>query len=435
MINLDLLLKQNIHISNQLILSLNVLSMSKLDLESFLVKEKEENVMVDLEESFRNEKFIRDISYKERGPAKDSDFDFDRINPSKPSLEDYLIFQLIEKSLSPDEEKIIKYLIYCLDSKGYLDIDLQSVANNLKLPLDMVQSSQKLLTGFDPKGIGALDLKDCLLAQIQTTDKNLRFLIENHLEDLYQNSYKLIMDHMGLDQEGLIDLIEDLEKLSPNPASFFDKKDFENILIPEIFLNFDKDKIQIRVEKENPIKINQHYLELLQTGADPATKAYLRDKLARTILIKNSIDKRNQTIEDLANYLINYQKDYFLKDLPLKSISQDDLAKELGISASTVSRAVRDKYLESPRGVMALQNLFSSSTGSNTVSKDYILKMLNLLIKEEDKNKPLSDEAIRKKLLAMDIRIERRTVQKYRDILQIPSSYKRKRIYDFKSKT
>lgn len=433
MLNLDILLKQNINISNQLIQSLNILTMSKIDLEKFLQREKEENVMVELEEKFKNERFVSDLKVREKKTIADKTFDFDRINPEKTSIEDRLIFQLIEKSLSPDEEKIIRYMIYSLDSKGYLDIKLDDLAHKLKLPLDLVQSSQKILTSFEPKGIGALNLKDCLLAQIQTRDEKLKILIENHLEDLYQNSYDTIMNDMDLDQEELLDLIGKLKDLNPHPKSFFDQEAYENLAIPEIFLDFEKNDIKVRVQKDNPISINQYYLELLESKIDKATKAYLRNKLARTLLIKDSIDKRNQTIEELAKFLVDYQKDYFLKDLPLKPLSQEDLARNFNLSSSTVSRAIRDKYLESPKGVMALKELFSNSTGPNTVSKDYIQKMIRLFIKEEDKEKPLSDEAIRKKLLAMDISLDRRTVQKYRDLLNIPSSYKRKKIYAFKN--
>lgn len=324
-------------------------------------------------------------------------------------------------------------MIYSLDSKDYLDIKLDDLAHKLKLPLDLVQSSQKILTSFEPKGIGALNLKDCLLAQIQTRDEKLKILIENHLEDLYQNSYDTIMNDMDLDQEELLDLIGKLKDLNPHPKSFFDQEAYENLAIPEIFLDFEKNDIKVRVQKDNPISINQYYLELLESKIDKATKAYLRNKLARTLLIKDSIDKRNQTIEELAKFLVDYQKDYFLKDLPLKPLSQEDLARNFNLSSSTVSRAIRDKYLESPKGVMALKELFSNSTGPNTVSKDYIQKMIRLFIKEEDKEKPLSDEAIRKKLLAMDISLDRRTVKKYRDLLNIPSSYKRKKIYAFKN--
>src|SRR5699024_949583 len=113
------------------------------------------------------------------------------------------------------------------------------------------------------------------------------------------------------------------------------------------------------------------YLELLESKIDKDTKDYLRNKLARTLLIKDSIDKRNQTIEELTKFLVDYQKDYFLKDLPLKPLSQEDLARNFKLSSSTVSRAIRDKYLESPKGVMALKELFSNSTGPNIVSKDY----------------------------------------------------------------
>lgn len=432
MINLDLLLKQNIQISNQLIQSLKVLSMSKTDLENFLEKEKEENVMVDLEESFKNEKFIEDLKDKEETYTKKPSLDFDGLNPEKSTMEDYLFLQLIERSLSADEEMIIKYLIYSLDSRGYLDIGLEEVAEKLSRPLGLVQSCQKTLLDFNPKGIGALNLKDCLLAQIQTTDKKLKILLENHLENIRDCKYELIMKDLDLNRKELLDLLEKLEALNPYPGSFFEKDSYDKALIPEIFVDLEAEDLNIKVIKDNPIKINQYYLDLLSTNLDEKTKAYLRNKLARTLLIKSSIDKRNETIEIVSKYLINYQKDYFLKELPLKPINQEKLALKLGLSPSTVSRAVREKYLETPSEIIPLQSLFSRSSGENLVSKDYIKKMLQIMIRQEDKKNPLSDEEIRIKLSAMDIEIKRRTVQSYRKELNIPSSYKRKRIYNLK---
>lgn len=433
MLNLDLLLKQKIHISNELIQSLKILTMSKLDLENFLEKESEENVMIELEDAFKNEIFISDLKNYEKKSICNSSYDFNNVNSKQTSIEDYLIFQLIEKSLSYDEENIIKYLIYSLDSRGYLDIDLEKVADKLYMPLSLVQYCQKILTTFDPKGIGALNLRECLLAQIQTTNKNLTNLIEKHLETLYKNDYDMIMEDLKLKPDELLELIRELEELNPNPKSSFDDKKYEKLIIPEIFIELNNDKIDLRVEKYNPIKLNQHYLELLETNIDDKTKAYLRNKLARTLLIKDSIDKINQTIENISTYLVNFQKDYFLKNLPLKPINQEDLAKTLNISTSTVSRAVREKYIQSPIGILSIQDLFSTSTVSNTVSKDYIQTIIRLLIKEENKSKPLSDEDIKKKLNNMEISITRRTVQKYRDLLNIPSSYKRRKIYYFNS--
>ncbi|MDD7306034.1 MAG: RNA polymerase factor sigma-54 [Peptoniphilaceae bacterium] len=433
MINLDLLLKQNINISNQLIQSLKVLSMSKIDLDNFLKKENEENVMLDLKDYFSNEKFIADLIPTEKVAIKKETIDFDQVNSKKTTLQDYLIFQLIEKSLDPSRERVIKYLIYSLDSKGYLDISLKDVSTKLNVSISFVKDCQKILTSFDPLGIGAINLKDCLLAQIQTTDEKLKILIENYLMDLYENNYDKILKEMSINKTELLYLIKKLEDLNPYPGSTLDLINFEKLVIPEIFVSFDLDKINIEVNTSNPISLNQHYLELLGKNIDKDTKSYLRNKLSRTLLIKKSIDKRNQTLESIAKYLINYQKDYFIKNLPLRPISQKNLAKALNISESTVSRAVFDKYIESPKGIIGLHDLFSTATRLNTVSKDYILKIVGLLIKEEDKKNPLSDQKIEEKLKKMDIKISRRAIQKYRKILALPSSYKRKKIYEIKS--
>lgn len=435
MINLELLLKQNLNINQELIQSLKILNMSKFELEEFLEKENKENVMLNLEYDYKNKDYKK--IYKDKKNTNlniSNNFDFDRINEKKPSLEEYLNLQIIERNLSNKEEDIIRYLIYSLDDRGYLEIKLEEVAKILNYPLVLVENTQKLLTTFIPKGIGSINLKECLLAQIQTTNQNLKLLITNHLENLSLNKYEIIKKDLHISQKELTKLIEKLKTLNPNPLSFFDNERYEKLIIPEIFVSESMGELKIEIEKNNPININQYYLNLMDKNIDKKTKSYLKEKLSYLLLIKSSIDKRNQTLEEIANYLISYQEQFFLKNLPLNPINQDKLAKFLNISSSTVSRAIREKYIESFNGIFALKDLFSSPTKENTVSKDYILKMIQLIIKEEDKNNVLSDDQIMKKLTDMNIKIKRRTVQKYRNLLNIPSSYQRKRIYEFKNK-
>lgn len=432
MLNLDLSLKQNIKISNKLIESLNLLSMPINELDKFLKNESEENVMLDFQSSLDDKNFVKLLKNEKSPNSRQESLDFDRLNPKLENFTDFLLYQLIEENIDSREEKILRYLIYSLDEKGYLDSSLEDISKILKYPLDLVKSCHKILLTFEPKGVGARNLKECLLAQIQTTDENLIYLVKNHLEDLSDNKYSSIMEQMNLDKEDFLELIKKLQKLSPIPGNYKDESKLKKFVTPEIFLDYDNGKLNIHVEKNNPINLNQHYLSLLEGNLDKKTKAYLKDKLNRTLLIKKAIDKRNKTVEEISKYLINYQEDFFLNNMPLKAIREEDIANFFDISISTVSRAIKDKYVQYPNGTILLQELFSSSINGNMASKDYILKFLSLLIEGEDRKNPLSDEKIRLLLKKMDIKIERRTIQKYRKELEIPSSYKRKKIYELK---
>lgn len=429
LLKLKILLKQKLNISHKLIQSLEILSMPISELDDFLKEESQENVMLEFSSKFDNPKYVLSLQEKYSSINNNvDDLSFDNFLSEPETLKDYLILQLLETNLSEEIVQSIKFLVLNLDDNGYLKVDLPTASNSLKVKLSVVEEAHKILMSFDPKGIGARNLKECLLAQIPDTEDLLYNMIDNHLEDIANNRADMIMDSLKINREEYLNLLGAVKSLNPKPgASFYSEKTIEYV-IPDVFVSVDNGLLQISVDTVNEVHLNQHYLSLLERNIDKETEKYLKEKLSRSLMIIKSVDRRNETIKAISEYLINYQKDFFVSSLPLKTITQKDIADEFSISISTVSRAVKNKYVQTPKGSFPLKKLFTNSIAGNLASKDYIKKLILTFIETEDKSKPYSDEVLKNKLTDMGINIKRRTVQKYREELNIKSSVKRKQI-------
>ena len=429
--NLELTLKQKLNISNKIITTLQIMTLNILELQSFLEKESEDNVFIDYDcffedKLFRNymknkvhkEKFVLEKEYIE-------DIEKDRY---EPTLTEILLEQLGTFVLDEEEKNIGEIIIYSLDKDGYLRDNIDEIADITHQDVKKIKKILKIIQTFEPVGIGARNLQECLL--LQTQDDFVKKIIKNYMEDIYKNNINKIAKNEKKDIEFVKNVIEYIKKLNPRPASGYKINKYEtNYIYPDIILDIKGDYIKINI-KENisNIHANEYYLKLLDTDIDDDTRQYLKKKLTRTMMIIEGIEKRKQTMEKIANIIIEKQKRHILYDEPLENLQVKDIANMLNISNSTVSRAIRHKYLQTPKHMYKLKNLLSlsSKSNSNNISKDYIMSKIRNIISLENKQKPLSDEKITDMLIQQDINIKRRTVAKYRDEMGIKIAKMRK---------
>lgn len=431
MYNLELTLKQKLNISNKLITSLQIMTLNVLELQVFLEKESEDNVFIDYDCFFEDKLFrdyIKSDNYKEKFILENEEVDDLEKDIYEPTLTEVLLEQLGTSNLDEEEKKIGEVIIYSLDKDGYLRDDIKEIAAYMNQDTKKTQKILDIIQTFEPTGIGARNLQECLLIQVQ--DDFVRKIIENYMEDIYKNNIEKISKKEKLDIEIVKNALENIKRLNPRPASGYKINKYEtNYVYPDIILDIKNDEIKIEI-KENisNIHANEYYLKLLDTDIDEDTKKYLKSKLTRTMMIIDSIEKRKKTIKQIVDIIIEKQKRHILYGEPLENLQVKDIASTLGISESTVSRAIKHKYIQTPKYMYKLKNLLSlsSKNNANDISKDYIMNKIRQIISLENKQKPLSDEKITDMLIEQDIDIKRRTVAKYRDEMGIKTAKMRK---------
>ena len=429
--NLELTLKQKLNISNKIITTLQIMTLNILELQSFLEKESEDNVFIDYDCFFEDKLFrnyIKNKVHKEKFVLEKEDIEDIEKDRYEPTLTEILLEQLGTFVLDEEEKNIGEIIIYSLDKDGYLRDNIDEIADITHQDVKKIKKILKIIQTFEPVGIGARNLQECLL--LQTQDDFVKKIIKNYMEDIYKNNINKIAKNEKKDIEFVKNVLEYIKKLNPRPASGYKINKYEtNYIYPDIILDIKGDYIKINI-KENisNIHANEYYLKLLDTDIDDDTRQYLKKKLTRTMMIIEGIEKRKQTMEKIANIIIEKQKRHILYDEPLENLQVKDIANMLNISNSTVSRAIRHKYLQTPKHMYKLKNLLSlpSKSNSNNISKDYIMSKIRNIISLENKQKPLSDEKITDMLIQQDINIKRRTVAQYRDEMGIKIAKMRK---------
>ncbi|VTR97118.1 RNA polymerase factor sigma-54 [Tuwongella immobilis] len=359
--------------------------------------------------------------------------------PSRPqSLQDYLTEQLAFLELSPEQFDRVTYLISHLNDSGYLDESLPALLKAYDRPstLDELEDALAELQKLDPLGVGARDTKECLLLQITPEMPHrdiLRRLILNHLEDIQHNRLPIIQRRTGFDLNAIREAIEILKRFNLRPGSQFHSEQ-THFIIPDIIVERnDKDEYEIRLADDwtPTLNINTRYSRLArERGADPKTKDYLKRKILAAQWLIEAIEQRRNTLLKVTKAIIAHQR-AFLDQGPeaIEPLKMQQIADQVGVHVTTVSRAVDDKWVQTPRGVFPLKRFFGggvqSASGEEIAWEKIKLKLLEL-IGNEDKSNPLSDEDLVTKFNEAGYPIARRTVTKYRKMLKIPSSRQRK---------
>ncbi|PWX66680.1 RNA polymerase factor sigma-54 [Clostridium perfringens] len=455
--NLNLTQEQKLIMTQQMQLSIKLLQMSTYDLREYIEKEFSENPV--LEAQYEDTKEVSKeqdrLEYKELVKYLESDnygsqsygeYDEEGISPftfiSKPeSLTDYLEGQILELPIDEYMRSVCSYMVECLDQKGYLDIKKEELMNELDCSEETFNRALIVIQNLEPAGIGARDLKECLEIQLERKgeyDPIVKEIIDNHLDDLADNRYQVIAKDLDITPKKAQDYGDLIKTLEPKPSRGFYTGDEVGFIIPDAEIRkIDGEFFILMKDGVLPmLSINPLYKDILKDSTnDKEATEYVKEKIDKAMFLIKSIEQRKSTLHKVLQKILEKQKDYFEKgEKYLKPMTLKEIAEKLEMHESTISRAIRDKYILTSMGTIKIKALFvnsisnkEKSDGEEDVTVINIKKVLEEVIKEEDKRKPLSDQAISEILKEKGMAISRRTVAKYREELGIKSSSKRKR--------
>ncbi len=352
------------------------------------------------------------------------------------SLQQHLQQQLDLSLIEPSVRKAAEELLGFINERGFLDDPLQKIGLNSSSTFKDLREALSLIQSFDPAGVGASGIPEALLIQLDRASgkETIEYkIVKDHLEDLARKRYPQIAKAMSISVDQVTEAASNISRLSPNPGGDFDPTGNPYILPDVIIERNDDGRWSARLTGEHlpALRINDFYKDMIgKTGVDAKARAFLRDQIRDGRSLIRSISLRQETILAIAHKLIEQQTE-FLEKGPrhLRPLTMNDIADELQLHATTVSRAVAGKFIQTPQGLMEMRAFFA--TGYQTedgaeVSNAGVREAIQQLVAQENQAKPLSDEAITKALAKQGITIARRTVAKYREQLNILPSHLRK---------
>ena len=375
------------------------------------------------------------------------------------SLHDHLDWQLNVTVLDPKKNQIGQVLIGDIDNNGFFKTDLAQIAEEVEAPVEEVEEILEIIKKFDPTGVGAKDIKECLLLQaeaLEPDDPIIRELILGHLDHLTERNYAKIAKELSVDVERIMEGIEFIRTLDPSPGSAFGSETPQYV-IPDIYIVKVDDEWQVLLNDDGmpKLRINNFYKKILKSQgkaeseslektdkADTSEKVetpedkekeFVENKFQSALWLIKSIEQRRQTLLKVGRSLVKFQEGFLEHGIShLRPLVLKDVAEDIEMHESTVSRVTRNKYLDTQQGIFELKFFFHSGVSSylgNTVSSVRVKEMIKKIVTDEDEKKPATDDMVVTLLQSRDVKIARRTVTKYRKELGIPPASKRKKIY------
>ena len=460
-------------LSPQQIQMIKLLELPAVQLEQRIKQEIEDNIVLEEEERSAEdeEQPPQQISFDEYLREDDTPSYKSRINnfskddKQRPvyltegrSLQEYLVEQLGYRNLPERDLRLAVYLIGSIDEDGYLRRDLESVADDIAFTMGLETTAEELerLLGIihelEPAGIGARDLRECLLLQmaqmpVNTRPRRLaRKILTSYFDEFVKKHYEKLMARLQISEDDFRDAIAEIRHLSPKPGNLYAEggTDTTPYIIPDFILDYQDGRFNLSLNSYNvpEVRVNRRYMEMIREMVGSDGRVREKDKEAIQF-VKNKIDsakwfisaikQRHDTLMRTMQTILDYQQEYF-KDgdkSKLRPMILKDIADRTGLDVSTISRVVNSKYVQTQFGIILLKSLFSEAMQTDSgeeVSSYEIKNILQQCIDEEDKRRPLTDETLMDILNSKGYRIARRTVAKYREMLGIPVARLRKQI-------
>ena len=468
--NLNLKMSQKLVMTPMLQQAIKLLPLARLELAQLVRQEMIDNPVL---EELLEEENEQDSNQEESGPKEeptseaeqdttpqDQEIDWDSYfqdnidrgmsiesYAEKPSIEatykieatlaDHLMWQL-DMTVDSETDKFIgSCIIGNIQNDGYLCADLQEIINISQSDEENVLRVLKTIQGFEPTGVASRSLKECLMLQAQAlSDKNplVEVLIENYLERLEDRYLQKVASELKVSLDEVLEALEIIKGFCPKPGLLFSSEGIDYVVPDLVVVKTDKGyDVLLNDEGVPNLQISSYYHNLLKTTKEGQTKEYLEDKYRSALWLIKSIDQRRQTIYKVGKSIVKLQKDFLDDGLSyLQPMVLKDVAKDIEMHESTVSRITSNKYIDTPQGVFELKFFFHSGIKSymgNSMSSIRVKNMIKEIIKEEDRNSPLTDDQMVEALMMKNAKIARRTITKYRKELNIPPASKRKKLF------
>lgn len=399
---------------------------------------KETKQEINWEDYLRDLQEVRDKVERNSSREVKPEITYDNLLTRGTSLEEHLFSQLGVIPLTREEKRIARYLIGNVNSIGYLTVTLEQVAEDLGVKKEKAEKVLSLIQNFDPSGICARSLCECLLIQLRQRDElseELCTLVENHLENIGAGKLNKVAQMMNLSVARIQELADLIKTLNPKPGASFGGGEDIRYIVPDVTVERIDDGFVILVNEGHipHLTINKTYSSILNkaSDADVNTKEFVENKLNQALWLMRSIEQRRMTIYQVASELVKMQEEFFLHGIKyLKPLTLKQIAEKVGVHESTVSRATSNKYIQTPHGIFEFKFFFTAGLSTDrgeSASTESIRHLLLEIVKNEDPKKPYSDQKLADILQERGISIARRTVTKYREELSILNAGQRKR--------
>ncbi|MBO1513926.1 RNA polymerase factor sigma-54 [Metabacillus bambusae] len=407
--------------------AITLLQYSSADLLSYVQELIMENPLIEVKETYSS-------PYRKSSSKSDRKTFIENSCEEKPSLREHLRNQLVDFSMTKNDRACLDLLINALDANGYLKDNLIDLARIVNVSEELLESKLYMLQSLEPAGIGARSLQECILLQLRRLpirNELAETIISDHFRSFAEKSWKDLAKKLNVSIIEIQEIQHEIRKLEPRPGLKFES-DESTYVTPDMIVRKTNNELQIIYNDEliPQLLFNQPLEPAIQNTMDTETKDYYSKKLTQGRWLQRAIEQRKETMLNVMKVIIQKQHDYFLygKNL-LKPLTLKDIAEALDIHESTVSRTVKDKFIQTPHGLVSMKSFFSTKLDeeSGEVSSASVKMKLQEMINSEDKKKPLSDQKIANELKSSyGINISRRTVTKYREQLNISTSAIRK---------
>jgi len=462
----DLKLTQQLIMTPQLQQAIKLLQLSRMELQEVITQEMKENPVLEedndpeekdgLEEREQTEtaaeaetvEHMKEYDWEEymeghgistytSPKGEGGDTPWENLITRQATLADYLLWQLrMSPVVAHQQLEIGAFIIGNIDDNGYLQGSLEEICGEMSCPAQMAEETLHLIQSFDPIGVGARDLQECLLIQLQGLPEGnplAEEIVQNYLAYCKKRDYRVLARKLKVTLAQVLAAIEVISHLDPKPGRPF-SLDEAKAIIPDVFVyKVEKDYIVVLNDDGLPkLRINTYYREMLNTEKENVPRGYLREKMKSALWLIRSIQQRQMTLYKVTKSIVKFQRNFLDKGIDnLKPLILREVADDIQMHESTVSRVTTNKYAHTPQGIYELKFFFSGKVGryGEEVAVKRVQNLIKQTIVEEDPRRPYSDEKICRLLKdRYDITIARRTAAKYREMMRILSSSERKKI-------
>ena len=464
----DLRLTQQLVMTPQLQQAIKLLQLSRMELQEIIDQEikenpvleedsgqeepeqeerKQEEVAAEAEAREETRESIKDQDWEEymegysistyTSPrAEGGDTSWENLITRQVTLADYLLWQLRMSPMPPQEQEIGGFIIGNIDENGYLQIALEEVCKEMSCPAETTEGILALIQSFDPPGVGARDLQECLLIQLQGLAERTPLaeeIVKGSLSYCKNRDYRELARKLKVSLAQIVEAVEVISHLDPKPGRPF-SSDEARTIIPDVFVYKVEGEYVVALNDDGmpKLRINTYYRELINTDKKDVPRNYLKEKMKSALWLIRSIQQRQMTLYKVTKSIVAFQRDFFGKGIDyLKPLVLREVADDIQMHESTVSRVTTNKYAHTPQGIYELKFFFSGKVGGHgeEVAVKRVQNLIKQVITEENPRRPYSDEKICQLLKERhNIAIARRTVAKYREMMRILSSSERKKV-------